>query len=285
MEQLQSALERYKQQSSGRPSSPSGGKATVRSVPPPIVYIRTRTIELAEQVLQQQRILAGFEQGPFVESYKMLRTQVMHRLRENGWNVLGVTSPNEREGKTLTAINLAISLAMEASQTVLLVDADLRSPSVHLVFGLEDCAGIADYLHDEVPVEDLLLHPGIGRFVFMPGGRPIPRSAEALTSPKMVALMEELKHRYPSRVVLIDLPPLLTSSDALAFAPHTDALLLVVEEGRTTVDEVEEALRLVKGAAPVLGTVLNKAGRSGLNATAMKRLLSRQVIPRFMTRL
>lgn len=275
MEQLQSALERYKQQSSGRPSSPPGGKATVRSVPPPIVYARTRTIELAEEVLQQRRILAGFEHGPFVESYKMLRTQVMHRLRENGWNVLAVTSPNEREGKTLTAINLAISLAMEASQTVLLVDADLRAPGVHLVFGLEDCAGLTDYLHDEVPVEDVLLHPGIGRFVFMPGGRPIPRSAEALTSPKMVALMEELKHRYPSRVVLIDLPPLLTSSDALAFAPHTDALLLVVEEGRSTVDEVEEALRLLKGAAPVLGTVLNKAGRSGLNATAMKRLLSR----------
>jgi capsular exopolysaccharide synthesis family protein len=218
--------------------------------------------------------MAAYDKGPFVDAYKILRTQVTHRLRENGWNVLGVTSPGYGEGKTLTAVNLAISLAMETTQTVLLVDSDLRDPSVHRAFGLKDCRGLADYLLDGTPLEDLLLHPGIGRFVLLPGGRPISSSTEILTSPKMVALVEELKHRYPARIVIFDLPPLLHTADVLAFSPYTDALLMVVEEGKTTGDELQRALGLVKSSRPVLGTVLNKSGQSAVTLASMKTMLS-----------
>ena len=121
---------------------------------------RLRTVKLASShrvyqnevagystsVLRQRRVMAAYDKGPFVDAYKILRTQVMHRLRENNWNVLGVTSPGHGEGKTLTAVNLAVSLAMETSQTVLLVDADLRSPSIHEVFGLDDCPGLGGLL-------------------------------------------------------------------------------------------------------------------------------------------
>jgi capsular exopolysaccharide synthesis family protein len=198
----------------------------------------------------------------------------MHRMREKGWNVIGVTSPGEQEGKTLTAVNLAVSVAMDVTQSVLLVDANLRRPHVHEAFGIEECAGLSDHLLDDTPIEDLLIHPGIGRFVLLPGGRPIRQSAEALTSPKMIALTEEFKHRYESRLVMYDLPPLLHRSDVLAFAPYVDALLLVVEEGRTKAEDVERALSLVKHSTPVLGTVLNKAGRSAVTPAAMKKLLS-----------
>jgi hypothetical protein len=93
MEQLQQALERFKQQANGA----SAAKSTVLTkVPPPIMYSTTRVVECSEDLLRRQRIIAAFDQGPFVEGYKLLRTQVLHRLRENGWNVLGVTSPNER---------------------------------------------------------------------------------------------------------------------------------------------------------------------------------------------
>jgi protein-tyrosine kinase len=188
--------------------------------------------------------------------------------------VLGVTSPGHGEGKTLTAVNLAASLAMETTQTVLLVDANLRNPSIHEVFGLEGCMGLADYLLDNQPVEDLLVHPGIGRFVVLPGGRAISNSSEILTSPKMLALVEEFKHRYPSRIIIFDLPPLLHSADVLAFSPYTDALLLVVEEGKTTAEELQRALSLVKNSRPVLGTVLNKAGQMGTTPAGMRKLLS-----------
>ena len=211
--------------------------------------------------------------GQFVDAFKILRTQITHRMREKGWNVIGVTSPGLGEGKTLTAVNLAISLAMDVTQSVLLVDANLQSPTIHEVFDLGASEGLANYLLDDTPLEDLLIHPGIGRFVLLPGGRAVPHSAEALTSPKMIALVEELKHRYHSRIIMFDLPPLLNTSDVLAFTPYIDALLLVIEEGHTKAEDVERALSLVKHSTPILGTVLNKAGRAGIGPAEMKKLV------------
>ena len=218
--------------------------------------------------------MTAYDTGPFVDAFKILRTQVIHRLREHDWNVLGVTSPDQGEGKTLTAVNLAVSLAMETTQTVLLVDVNLTNPSVHEFFGLDDCPGLTDYLLDDEPLEDLLLHPGIDRLVLLPGGGAVSNSTEALTSPKMLALVEELKHRYQSRIVIFDLPPLLHTADVLAFSPYTDALLLVVEEGKTTSEEVQRAMSLVKKSHPLLGTVLNKAGQLAATPSSMKKLLS-----------
>ncbi|MBX3328430.1 MAG: CpsD/CapB family tyrosine-protein kinase [Nitrospira sp.] len=274
MDRIRAALDLYKDfRGFSARGETTGGTATL-SVPPPITYTRTRSLSIPHTVLRKYRVMAAHKKGPFVDAYKILRTQVTQRLRENGWNVVGVTSPGYGEGKTLTAVNLAVSLAMETTQTVLLVDSDLQDPTVHQVFGLKDCLGLADYLLDDQPVEDLLLHPGIGRFVLLPGGRAISNSTEILTSPKMVALVEELKHRYPSRVVIFDLPPLLHTADVLAFSPYTDALLMVVEEGKTTGEELQRALSLVKNSRPVLGTVLNKAGRSSLTLADMKALLA-----------
>jgi protein-tyrosine kinase len=272
MDRIRAALELYKDVKG--PASHGGSpKRPAQSVPLPITYTRTRSLSIPHTVLHGHRVMAAHSNGPFVDAYKILRTQVTQRLRENGWNVVGVTSPGYGEGKTLTAVNLAVSLAMETTQTVLLVDSDLQDPTVHKVFGLKDSLGLADYLLDDQPVEDLLLHPGIGRFVLLPGGRAISSSTEILTSPKMVALVEELKHRYPSRVVIFDLPPLLHTADVLAFSPYTDALLIVVEEGKTTGEELQRALALVKNSRPVLGTVLNKVGRSSLTLAEMKTML------------
>lgn len=277
MDRIRTALELYKDVKATS-AGPSNGAAPRHvpghTVPPPIIYTRTKSLTVSPSVLHRHRVMAAYTKGPFVDAYKILRTQVTRRLRDNGWNVLGVTSPGYGEGKTLTAVNLAISLAMETTQTVLLVDSDLRAPSVHHVFGLKDCRGLADYLLDASPLEEVLLHPGIGRFVLLPGGRAISSSTEILTSPKMVALVEELKHRYPARIVIFDLPPLLHTADVLAFSPYTDALLMVVEEGQTTGEELQRALGLVKHSRPVLGTVLNKAGQSSLTLAEMKTLLS-----------
>lgn len=274
MDRFRTAVQLYKDQQSGSPNKTPGGRSGgPQAVPPPIVYTRTKSLDVPLSVLRQRRVMAAYDKGPFVDAFKILRTQVMHRLREKGWNVLGITSPGDGEGKTLTAVNLAVSLAMESSQTVLLVDANLRNPSIHDVFGLKDCAGLADYLLDDVPVENLLVHPGIGRFVLLPGGRAIQNSTEILTSPKMVALVEEFKHRYPSRIVIFDLPPLLQTADVLAFSPYTDALLLVVEEGKTSAGDVQRALSLVKESRPILGTVLNKAGQLAATPASMRKLL------------
>jgi capsular exopolysaccharide synthesis family protein len=216
-------------------------------------------VHVAKSTLQERRIISGFEQNEFTDAYKMLRTQVFQRLRENGWNSLAVTSPGLNEGKTLTAINLAISLAMEVNYTVLLVDADLRHPSVHSYFGIEAECGLSDYLTADKPLSELLIHPEeIPGLVILPGGKPLANSAEMLNSPKMVRLVEELKTRYSSRIILFDLPPLLGAADTLAFSPYVDAALLVIEDGKTQAEDVKRAVGLLQGTS-VIGTVLNKS--------------------------
>lgn len=273
MEYLQQGLERFKQEYGSEGLPPRCPTGSPRPVPPPIVYTSTRTIELTDHTMRAQRLITGFEGGAFVEAFKMLRTQVVQQCRQKGWNVLGVTSPTPHEGKTLTAVNLSLALAMDQAHTVLLVDADMHRPGVHHAFGMDSCPGLTEHLFDDVPLEQLLIHPGIGRFVFLPGGRMIANSAEALASPKMAVLVEELKHRYPARLLVFDLPPLLSRADVLGFVPLIEALLLVVEEGRTATTDVKRAMAMLKGSVPVLGGILNKSGRRELTPRSAKDLL------------
>lgn len=251
----------------------------------PIRYTQTRTEGVSADWLRDQRIVSACAPGPFTESYKILRTHVLQRMREHGWNTLAVTSPGDHEGKTLTAINLAISLAQEVGHSVLLVDADIRHPSVHSYFGLEPSRGLSDYLTGDATLSELLVHPSdIGNFVFLPGGKPLANSAEMLSSPRMTRLVEELKERYPGRIVLFDLPPLLSWADALAFVPNVEAALLVVEEASTPADHVRRAAELLQ-KTQLIGTVLNKsrtvvahttpqATNNGWAAAALRRLVA-----------
>jgi protein-tyrosine kinase len=223
-----------------------------------IVYTRTRCVDTPRDSLRENRIVSGFNQCLFTDACKILSTQVSQKLRANDWNTLAVTSPGRREGKTLTAINLAISLATESNQTALLVDADLRRPSVSDYFGLQSGPGLSDYLLSDTPVEQLLVHPGVAGLVILPGGAPMLNSSEALGGRKMAELVKELKGRYPARIVLFDLPPLLHTADVLAFAPSIDAALMVVEEGRTSRSDFMRAAELLS-STHLIGTVLNKS--------------------------
>lgn len=267
---LQSAMDRFKEQrhATHAPPRPNGSYA---AAPPPVIYARTRSVVIPDEMLRRHRILTGLDSNQISDAYKILRTQVIHRLRENNWNMLGVTSPKDGEGKTLTSINLAIALAAEPTLTVLLVDADLRAPRLHEELGLESNEGLTELLLDDRLIEDMLVYPGLGRLIMLPGGRGTDHSAEALTSPRMSALGKELKHRYASRIVIFDLPPVLGQADVLAFTPQLDALLLVVEEGKTTEPELQHAMQILKGSVPILGTVLNKVGRDNLSLSKLKR--------------
>jgi protein-tyrosine kinase len=227
-------------------------------VVPEIEYTHTKVIPVSLQHLRANRVVTAEAPDEELVPYKMLRTRVLQRMRDQGWSSLAVTSANAGEGKTLTAVNLSISLAMEVSCTVLLVDLDLMRPSVHKLFGLPAQPGIRDYLVDGTPLDEVLVHPAIPRLVLLPGGSPLRHSSEMLSSPRMVQLAEELKTRYARRIVVFDLPPLLASDDAIAFAPCVDAALLVVEEGKTQIDDVARTAELLQNVK-LLGTVLNKA--------------------------
>jgi len=254
MERIKQALDKARQERQIRQTgSPPPATATQLRTGT-VVYDQTREITLDDKVLRENRILTGLEPGPFTDAYNLLRTQVLQRFKENNWNVLAVTSPGSGAGKTLTAINLAISIAREVDYTVLLVDANLRHPWMLEHFGLERHKGLSD-----TPIAELLVKPSrLEHLVLLPGGEPLSNSAEMLNSPKMAQLVADMKSRYQSRIIIFDLPPVLTSADALAFSPYVDAALLVVEEGVTEKQDLERAVELLS-ATNIVGTVLNKA--------------------------
>jgi protein-tyrosine kinase len=232
-------------------------------VPSKIVYSRTRTVALYPGWLKQNRVLTGEATDEATRAYKVLRTQVSQRMRQHGWKTLGITSPGHGEGKTLTAINLSISLALEPNHTVLLVDANLRQPSVHTYFGIDVESGLREHLLDGMAVEDILVHPQIQRLVLLPGSKPINGSSEMLASPDMLDLVQQLKKRYPTRFVIFDLPPVLVSDDVQALAPYLDAMLLVVEEGKTERGQLARAAELLQVTNQnLIGTVLNKSAEN-----------------------
>ena len=250
------ALEQV-QQEQGLDMAVEGRRALI---PTDIVYTQTRQVDLYPGWLKQHRIIAGDSRDEVARAYKVLRTQVSQRMRQHGWRTLGVTSPGQGEGKTLTAINLSISLAMERNQTVLLVDANLSQPSIHSYLGIDVEQGLREHLLDGTPVQQVLVHPRIPGLVILPGSTPLNSSSESLSSRPMLQLVQELKRRYPMRWVIFDLPPVLVSDDVLAIAPYIDATLLVVEEGKTMRPELARAAELLQTSNQnLIGTVLNNS--------------------------
>jgi protein-tyrosine kinase len=215
-------------------------------------------LEVAPLQLERERILptgaAGVHGGP----YKMLRTQVLRRLEKLGVNSLAVVGAAANTGKTLTAINLAIAIAAEPEHTALLIDLDLRKPSVHRRFGIDPTVGIDDCLRRGRPLSDALVRlGGYDSLVLLPARERSLDSSELLSSRRTEELIIELRNRYKDRVLVFDLPPVLQADDALAFARHVQAVLVVVGEGRTRRDDLLRTMELLHDV-PIIGTVLNQ---------------------------
>ena len=223
-----------------------------------VAFRDTRRVSVSEEVLERNRLVAALPDHELRDAYRMLRTRVLQSMTANDWRTLAISSPATGSGKTLTSINLAISLALELSHTVMLVDLDLRRPSIHKYFEIQPELGLSDFLFHDAPVKDILFTPSIDRFVVMPGRERVFNSSEALRSPHMLSLVDELKNRYPDRLVIFDLPPLLAVDDAMAFAPYADCMLLVAENGVTGKDDLEASFQALEGR-PIIGTVLNKS--------------------------
>ena len=222
-----------------------------------IHYTYTRKVAVNMDSLRRNRLIVAGSDETLGEAYKLLRTHILHGTKREGRNTLMFTGPLPNEGKTLTTINLAIAISQKVGQTVLLVDGDLRNPSMHRYLDLPSGPGLVDYLTSGYPIAESLVHPeGLANLVVLPAGQPTTQSGELLSSPLMVDLVRELKHFYPDRYVLFDLPPLIYA-DPLAFAPLVDGIILVVEAGSTPREEITRALAMLK-EFPVLGCVLNK---------------------------
>lgn len=221
-------------------------------------YVQTRVVPLRPDHLERNRIVAYNKNSNMGSAFDLLRTQVLKIMEENGWRTLAITSPTPEAGKTVLAINLAMSIAHHTTKTALLVDFDLRRPRVGACLGLPMEKSLNELLADEAELQEVLVNPTLPRFVVLPTREPVPHSTEVLSSPAVSHLIADLRERYSSRIVIFDLPPLLSSDDAINVLPQFDCVLLVVANGSNSKKEIDESLFHL-GSANLVGTVLNKA--------------------------
>ncbi len=256
MEQIERALRKAREHRQwSRPAQLYNGSTYYQSSAA-AAPVQTRRIRLDPSALREHRVIAGQLHDPLTDLYRSLRAQVLQTLAQIGKTSLGVTSAAHGEGKTLTAINLALAIAMDLKHTVLLVDADLRAPAVARYLGIRPALGLSDYLTGAAGIPECLLRSDVERLTILPARSHVGNSAELLTSPRMLQLANELKGRYVDRIVIYDLPPLLSIGDTIGFLPSIDATLLVIRDGVTRTSELTRAVELLSDHQ-LIGTVLN----------------------------
>ncbi|WP_340148656.1 CpsD/CapB family tyrosine-protein kinase [uncultured Sneathiella sp.] len=261
MERIKEAIAKAREKQGGSDHHGSVAKKIVQNpeiVDGPIVYNQTRVVDLDVSHMENHRIITLDNEDPNSISFDILRTQVLAKMEANNWRTLAITSPTPGCGKTVVAINLALSIAKQTDYTALLVDFDLRRPRVASYLGLPKENSFADYLDGKIEFNDALVNPGIPRFVVLPNRRPVKNSTEVLTSRKVKAIVDDLRERYEKRICIFDLPPLKTTDDAIAFIPQVDCVLMVVSSGETKPAEVKDCRRQLQ-SSNLLGVVLNKS--------------------------
>jgi len=191
------------------------------------------------------------------EQFKQLRTNLLFPKSGGSPRTIMVTSAAPGEGKSFVAANLALSIAQNINEYVLLMDCDMRNPCLHTLFGFPMGPGLTDYLANGRPLASVLLKTGIQKLTLLGAGKPPHNPAELLSSEKMSNLLKEVKNRYEDRYIIIDLPPPNFSAEANALARQVDGIVLVVRYGSTHRDMVAELVEML-GKEKILGVVLNR---------------------------
>jgi non-specific protein-tyrosine kinase len=229
-----------------------------------VKYSKTKVQVNDPEKLRNNKIFSIFDEMETTDQIKILRTQILKKLKSIGGNTILVTSANPYEGKTFTSINLGVSIAKEFDRTVLIIDADLRKPTKkHTAFSTEFFSlnvekGLTDYLMGEVEIPDVLINPGIAKLTLIPGGKPVYNAPELLNSLRMEEMMADIKSRYSSdRLVIVDGPAILPFPDAVILSRYVDGVLPVVEIEKTSTEDLKKMMDRLNGVR-VLGTVLNK---------------------------
>lgn len=204
------------------------------------------------------RLVAGIApQAEVAERYRLLRTRIKRAEHGRTMRSIVITSPAKGDGKSLTAANLALTMAQEFHQRVLLIDADLRRPSIARLFGVPEGPGLTEVLMGATDLEGALVHLPDQRLTILPAGAPAAQPAEMLGSASMRRVLESLRGRFDR--ILIDMPPVAPVADVHVLAPMADGLLMIVRAGSTPKPAIERALAGLD-VSKVLGLVLNAAG-------------------------
>jgi receptor protein-tyrosine kinase/non-specific protein-tyrosine kinase len=221
-------------------------------MPPPVSIV-------SEKIVPSSPFFVNLDDPycPIGEEFRKLKSVLLKLTTGNVFkNTILVTSSIPHEGKSITALNLAVSLAQEYDHTVLLIDADFRRPSIHRYLGIEQRKGFADCILNEAQIEEVIIPTGIGRLSVLTAGREVPNPVELFASQKTEALIADIKNRYQDRFIIFDSPPVLPFAEARTLAHLVDGVLFVVKEQLASQNNIKEAIDALKGCG-LLGMVYN----------------------------
>lgn len=221
-------------------------------IPPAPATVNERIVPTSPFIVDQNNQFSAVG-----EEFRKLKSALLKLAKGDRFNnVILVTSAVQSEGKSITAVNLAISLAQEYDHTVLLIDADFRGPSIHRYLGIDKGKGLSDYLLGEASFGEVTIPTGIGRLSLITGGSEVSNPVELFESKKTVVLLEEMKGRFQDRFIIIDSPPVLPFAETRTLAHLADGVLLVVKEQFSSRKRVQEAIDALKGCS-LAGIVYN----------------------------
>jgi receptor protein-tyrosine kinase len=240
----------------------------------PVARKKKVTIEGEKHHIDQEDLIRGGLLAPpdlgisVADEFRRIKRPILENALRKGAeaadqnNVILITSALPNAGKTFCSVNLAVSISLERELHVLLVDADVIKPHISREFGFAKRRGLIDLLvEDSQQISDCLVRTDINDIQILPAGTKHSRATELLASERMSAFITELSSRYSDRIILMDSPPLLATSEALALADQVGQIVLVVESGETTHQALMETINLLS-AEKATNIILNKSRHS-----------------------
>jgi capsular exopolysaccharide synthesis family protein len=218
-----------------------------------------REARLNKALLESKRIVAHDFASQGGRYYDMLRTQVLQAMDHSGWHILAITSGTAGCGKTVTACNLAMSIARLAERSVLLVDMDLHKPKVADYLGLDARQGLLSVLKGDASLSSAIVRTSIGenRMLVLPGEVNKSGSAEWMASQAMTNCLQALRRDFRSQIIIVDLPPVLVGDDVITLLPQIDSVLLIASVGASTLSDIKECYKHIR-STPIVRVVVNK---------------------------
>lgn len=192
------------------------------------------------------------------EQFRLLKNSILFPDSGKPPKTIMITSSDKGEGKSFVASNLAVSIAVSIDDYVLLLDSDLRDPSVHEMFGIENSKGLSSYLSGECDLTSVFVKTFLKKLTIVPAGPSPLNPSELISSEQMKKLVDELKSRYDDRYIIIDSPPPYMTSEANALATYVDGVIIVVRQGYTKKERLQDIIDIY-GKEKILGVVKNFA--------------------------
>lgn len=265
MNTIEKAVARLKKAGLSRNADDAGATTRRISVPNPDLIYSKPGLEIDFEKLNVSGYLTPYQTNEVLtDEYRLIKRPLLKNAFGKGaapiehGNVIMVSSALPGEGKTFTALNLAMSIAMEKDTTVLLVDSDVTKPALSRLLELGDKSGFMEVLSDSrVKLSDVIIRSNLKRLSVLPSGKSGANTTELLASQQLRDIIYELSSRYSDRIVIFDLPPIMVTTHAEVMLENAGQIVLVVEEGKTPEHVIKEAITRIN-QDKVLGIVLNK---------------------------